>query len=83
MPSPGPEKVRERLSVSKRTARQSDMERFSIKKPNKFAAVENLHDSGAINRVWGAIRENIKISAKERLGQYERKVHKPSVDEEC
>jgi hypothetical protein len=31
----------------------------------------------------GKIKENIKISAKESLGLYERKQHKPWFDEEC
>jgi hypothetical protein len=29
------------------------------------------------------IRENIKISAKECIGHYEAKYHKPWFDEEC
>jgi hypothetical protein len=36
-----------------------------------------------INRAWGTIRENIKISAKESLGYYELKKHKPWFDERC
>jgi hypothetical protein len=57
-------KVRERLAVSKRAARKIDMERFSVKKLNegedkeqyqvtirkKFAALEDLEDSGDMNR---------------------------------
>jgi hypothetical protein len=34
-----------------------------------------------INRIWETIRENIKISAKESLGFYELKKHKPWFDE--
>jgi hypothetical protein len=30
---------------------------------NKSAAVENLEDSGDINRAWGVFRKNINISA--------------------
>jgi len=67
--SPGASEVRERMSVSKRTARKFDMERFSLKKSNRFAAVESLDDSEPINRVWEAITWNIKVSAKESLGQ--------------
>ena len=74
MPSPGASEVRERLSVSKRTAPKFDMERFSLKKSNRFAAVESLDDSGPINRVWEALRGNIKISANESLGQCEGRV---------
>jgi hypothetical protein len=52
-----------------------DTERFNVKKlnegdvkeqyqvviRNQFAALENLEDSGDINRAWDNIRENIKI----------------------
>jgi hypothetical protein len=34
-----------------------------------------------INRTWESSRENIKISAKESLGFYELKKHKPWFDE--
>jgi hypothetical protein len=30
-----------------------------------------------INRAWGSIRDNINISAKQSLGYYELKKHKP------
>jgi hypothetical protein len=80
-------KVRERLAVSKRAAQKIDMERFNVKNlneryveeqyqviiRNKFAALENRD----INRAWGNIRENIKISAQEILGHCESKHHKP------
>jgi hypothetical protein len=36
-----------------------------------------------INRALETTRENIKISAKERLGYYELKKHKPWFDEGC
>jgi hypothetical protein len=36
-----------------------------------------------VNKAWEAIRENIKISAKESLGYYEMKKHKPWFDEGC
>jgi hypothetical protein len=36
-----------------------------------------------INKAWETIRENIKISAKESLGYYELKKHKPWLDEGC
>jgi hypothetical protein len=69
--------VRKRLAVSKRAAQKIDTEGFNVKKlnegdvkeqyevtiRNKFAALENLEDSGDINRAWDSIRENIKISA--------------------
>jgi glycine betaine/choline ABC-type transport system substrate-binding protein len=63
-------KVRERLAVSKGAAQKVDTERFNVKKlnegdvkekyqltiRNKFAALENLEDSGDINRAWDNIR---------------------------
>jgi hypothetical protein len=89
--------VRERLAVSKRAAQKIDKERFNVKKlneedvkeqyqvtiKNKFAALENLEDSGDINRAWDNIRENIKILAQEILGYCESKHHKQWFDEEC
>jgi hypothetical protein len=88
-------KVREILAVSKRAAQKTDMERFNVKKlneggvkeqyrvtiGNKFAALENLQDSGDINRARESIRENIKTSAQERLGYCESKHRKPWFDE--
>jgi hypothetical protein len=67
--------------VSERAARKVDTERFNVKKldegdvkeqyqvtlRNKFPALENLEDSGDINRAWDNIRENINISAQESL----------------
>jgi hypothetical protein len=38
-----------------------------------FAALENLEDSGNINRAWDSITENINISAQESLGYCESK----------
>jgi uncharacterized FlaG/YvyC family protein len=83
-------KVREKLAVSKQAAQKIDTERFNVKKlnegdvkeqyqvtiRNKFAALENLEDSGDINRAWDNIRENIKISAQESLGYCESKHRK-------
>jgi hypothetical protein len=36
-----------------------------------------------ISRAWETIRENIKISAKQRLGYYEVKKFKPWFDKGC
>jgi hypothetical protein len=36
-----------------------------------------------INSAWETIRENIKISAKDSLGYFELKKHKPWFDEGC
>jgi hypothetical protein len=90
-------KVRERPAMSKRAAHKIDTERFNVKKlkegdvkeqyqvtiRNKFAALENLEDSGDINRAWDNIRKNIKTSAQEILGYCESKHRKPWFDEEC
>ena len=58
-------------------------EQYQNKVSNMFAALENLHHSEDINRAWENIKGNIKISAKENLGLYELKSHKPWFDEEC
>jgi hypothetical protein len=50
---------------------------------NRFAASENLEDTGGINRVWENISENVKSSAQESLGYCESKHCKPWFDEEC
>jgi hypothetical protein len=90
-------KVRKRLSVSKRAADEADTERFNVKQlneedvkeqyqviiRNKFAALENLEESGDINGTGGNIRENIKSSATESLDYCESKHRKPWFDEEC
>jgi hypothetical protein len=90
-------KLRERLSVSKRVAQKFNMKRFDLKKlndaevkeqyqvkiTNRFAALENFYDNVDMNRAWGNIRANIKISAKESLGHYELQQHKPWFDDEC
>jgi uncharacterized FlaG/YvyC family protein len=50
---------------------------------NRFATLERLGDGEDINRAWKIIKENIKISAKDSLGMYELKQHKPWFHEEC
>jgi hypothetical protein len=90
-------KVRERLAVNKQRSQRFDMERFNLKKlndvggkeqfrvevSNRFAALEDLDTEVEINNAWETIRENIKISAKECLGYFELKKHKPWFDELC
>ena len=56
---------------------------YQIEICNGFAALENLNESEDINRAWENIKENIKTSAKDSLGMYELKQHKPWFDEEC
>jgi hypothetical protein len=45
-------------------------------KQKQFSALENLEDNMDINSVWNAIRENIRVSAKECIGHCEAKRHK-------
>ena len=64
--------------------KQSELEvrkQYQIKISNRFAALENLNDSQDIHRVWKNIKENFKTMAKESLGQYEMKHHKPCFNE--
>jgi hypothetical protein len=77
-------KFRERLAVSKQTTHRVHMERLNLKKLNgvkgkeqyrvviskRFVALETLHVQVDINRAWGTIKKNIKISAKGSLGYY-------------
>jgi hypothetical protein len=90
-------KVRERLAVNKQRSQRCDMERFNLKKlnevggkeqfrvevSNRFAALEDLDTEVEILSGWETIRENIKITAKESLGYFELKKHKPWFDEGC
>jgi hypothetical protein len=90
-------KVRERLAVNTQRSQRFHMERFNLKKlnevegkeqyhvevSNRFAALEDLDTEVEINNAWETIRESIKISAKESLGYYELREHKPWFDEEC
>jgi hypothetical protein len=48
-----------------------------------FAAFENLGNDVDMSIAWESLRENIKISAKESLGYYKLKQHKPWFDEGC
>jgi hypothetical protein len=42
-------------------------EQYRVEVSNRFAALEDLGTEVEINSAWQMIRENIKISAKERL----------------
>jgi hypothetical protein len=72
------------------------MERFNPKKlnevegkeqycvvSNRFAALEDLDTEVNTNGAWETNRDHIKISAKESLGYFELKQHKPWFDEGC
>jgi hypothetical protein len=52
-------------------------EQYRVEIWNRFAALENLDAEVDINRYVETNRENIKILAKESLGYYELKTHKP------
>ena len=56
---------------------------YQIEMTKRFATLENLSDDEDINRVWENIKENIKTSAKERVGLQALKEHKQWFDEEC
>jgi hypothetical protein len=56
-------------------------EQFRVEVSNRFAALEDLGTEVEINSAWEMIRENIKMSAKESLGYFEMKKHKPWFDE--
>jgi hypothetical protein len=49
----------------------------------RFVSLENLDVEVDINSAWKTIRRNIYISAKESLGYYETRKHKPWFDEGC
>jgi hypothetical protein len=90
-------KVKGRLAVNKQRSQTFHMERFNLKKlievegkekyrvevSNRFPALKDLDTEEEINSAWETVRENIKISAKESLGYYELKKHKPWFDEGC
>jgi hypothetical protein len=58
-------------------------EQFCVEVSNRFAALGELDAEVEINSAWETIRENIKISAKESLGHFELKKHKPWFNEGC
>jgi hypothetical protein len=45
--------------------------------------LKDLDAEVEINSAWETIRENMKISAKESLGYFEFKKHKPWFDDGC
>jgi hypothetical protein len=56
---------------------------YQIKISNRCTALENLNDSEDIKRACENIKQNIKTSAKDSLGLYEMKQHKPWLNAEC
>jgi len=71
--------VREILAVGKQAAQRLDRHRFHLSKLNElevrkqyqveitntFSALETLNEDEDVNRIWGNIKHNIQISAKE------------------
>jgi hypothetical protein len=59
----------ERLNL-KKLREVEGKEQYLVEILNRFAALENLDAEvdTSINRAWETIRQNIKVSAKERLG---------------
>jgi hypothetical protein len=53
------------------------VEQYRLKVSNRFAALDDLNAEVEINSAWEIVRKNINISAKESLGYYEFKKHKP------
>jgi hypothetical protein len=90
-------KVREKLEVNKQRSHRIHMERFNLKKlnevegkeqfrvevSNKFATLEDLDAEVEISSGWEMTRGSLKIAAKESLGYFELKKHKPWFDEGC
>jgi hypothetical protein len=56
-------------------------EQYRFEVSNRISALEDLDSEVEINSAWETITENIKFSAKESLGYFELKKHKPLFDE--
>jgi len=56
---------------------------FKVEITNTFAVLENLKDDVDVSCIWGNMKHNIQISAKESLSMHEWNQHKPFFDEEC
>jgi hypothetical protein len=50
---------------------------YCVEISDRFIAFENLDAEVDINKTWETLRANINISAKESLGYYDLKKHKP------
>jgi hypothetical protein len=84
-------KIRERLAVNKKRLHRFHMQMLNLKKlseiegkeqyrvevSSRFAALEDLDAVVKINSAWEMTKENINISVKESLGDFELKKHKP------
>jgi hypothetical protein len=74
----------ERVSLNT-LSRVERKEQYHVDISNRLTALENMDVEVYISRAWAweMIRENIQISAKESLGQYELKKYKAWFDEGC
>jgi len=50
---------------------------------NHYNSNPDTFRTNHVNRAWENVKENIKTSAKERLGLHKLKHHKPWFDKEC
>jgi hypothetical protein len=66
----------ERFNLKKLNAVEGKKQ-FRVEVSNRFTALEVLGTEVEINSAWETIRENIIISAKESLGYFVFKKHKP------
>jgi hypothetical protein len=87
----------ERLIVCKQTMHIFRTEGFNLLKLNEVAGKQqnwpgrltglqlskNINHHVQSNKFWKFMRENVTISAKNYLGCYELKKHKPWFDEGC
>jgi hypothetical protein len=76
-------KVRERLVMNKQRSHRLDMESLNLKKLNDVEGKQQFYTEVKMNSAWETLRENINISAKERLDYFELKKHMPWFDEGC
>jgi hypothetical protein len=72
----------ERLNLKKLNEVEGK-EQCRVETSNRFAALEDLDAEVEINGAWEMIAENINISAKESLGYFELKKHKPWFHKGC
>jgi hypothetical protein len=66
--------------ISGRLSELEDSKQYQIKIANRSAALEIFCQNEDINRAWEN-KENIKPLAKDNIGLYELKHHKPCFDE--
>jgi hypothetical protein len=67
----------------KKLNKAENKQNFCVEVSNRSAALEDLDAEVEINSAWEIIREIIKMTAKESLGYFELKKHKPWFDEGC